>query len=298
MTRYIHNGNVRIAIEEHGSPKNPPVVLVHGYPDCRRVWDFVVAEIADRFHVITYDVRGAGESSVPDAVEDYALDRLAADFRAVIDAVSPDRPVHVVGHDWGSIQSWEPVTDPALAPRIASFTTISGPCLDHVGYLLRDALRSADPRQWTAVVKQVAKSWYIFAFQAPGVAEGLWRAGLGKRWGKLLGLTERASIPREYAARNAEANGVHGIRLYRANVLQRLGNPRERTTQVPVQAIIPRYDPFLGPFLLRDLVRWAPNLTMVALDAGHWAPVTHPAHVAGCIAEFVDKLEHGRSAAQ
>ena len=53
--------------------------------------------------------------------------------RAVVDAVSPERPVHLVGHDWGSIQAWAAVTDPSLGDRFASFTSMSGPSLDHVG---------------------------------------------------------------------------------------------------------------------------------------------------------------------
>jgi len=52
--------------------------------------------------VIAYDVRGAGASSRPRDDRAYDLTVLADDMTAVIDAVSPGRPVHVVGHDWGA----------------------------------------------------------------------------------------------------------------------------------------------------------------------------------------------------
>lgn len=48
-----------------------------------------------------------------------------------------DKPFHLAAHDWGSIQAWEAVTDLKLAGKILSFSTISGPCLDHVALYLR-----------------------------------------------------------------------------------------------------------------------------------------------------------------
>jgi hypothetical protein len=49
------------------------------------------------------------------------------------------RPFHLIGYDWGSIQSWKAVTDPLLAGRIASFTSISRLCLDYAALALRHA---------------------------------------------------------------------------------------------------------------------------------------------------------------
>src|SRR5882672_2297085 len=73
------------------------------------------------------------------------------------------------------MQSWEGVTTPPLQQRIASFTTITGPCLDHVGRWMRDRLTSGSLRQIWQVVKQFRMSWYMFAFQIPGLAAAAWR---------------------------------------------------------------------------------------------------------------------------
>lgn len=70
---------------------------------------------------MSYDVRGAGASTAPRRILSYRLALLAEDLFAVADAVSPDRPVHVVAHDWGSIQAWERIEDvPAADARPAS----------------------------------------------------------------------------------------------------------------------------------------------------------------------------------
>jgi len=42
------------------------VVLVHGFPDDQTVWEPVVTALPDDWHVITYDVRGAGRSTQPE----------------------------------------------------------------------------------------------------------------------------------------------------------------------------------------------------------------------------------------
>src|SRR5689334_1586392 len=89
----------RLAVFESGNPNGPVLVAVHGYPDNHTVWDGVAADLSDRYRVITYDVRGAGASDKPTGRAAYKRDRLTEDFAAVIDAVSPDAPVHLLAHD-------------------------------------------------------------------------------------------------------------------------------------------------------------------------------------------------------
>src|SRR3954452_2767040 len=93
----------RLAVFESGNPAGPVLVAVHGYPDNHTTWDGIAAELGDRYRVITYDVRGAGASDKPTGRAAYKMTLLAQDFRAVIDAVSPAAPVHLLAHDWGSI---------------------------------------------------------------------------------------------------------------------------------------------------------------------------------------------------
>ena len=84
------------------------------------------------FYIVTYDVRGAGLSSIPKRIRDYRLERLSLDLQEVVDELLPNRQFHMAAHDWGSIQSWESVTEPKFKGRLLlSYTTISGPCLDH-----------------------------------------------------------------------------------------------------------------------------------------------------------------------
>jgi pimeloyl-ACP methyl ester carboxylesterase len=246
---------VRLAIFSEGDPTSDPVVLVHGYPDTHQVWDGVATTLKQRRYVVRYDVRGAGASEKPRNLSAYRLNHLADDLFRVIDGIG--RPVHLVGHDWGSIQGWEAVTDARAEGRISKYTSISGPCLDHVGRL----------RRRTSVPGQRRRSWYIFAFHLPVLPAAAWRLGLARRWAAVLFDTEAIRVR---PAATLPDDAVHGLQLYRANMLPRMLNPRIRRTRIPVQLITLTKDRYVSPELTQDLRRWAPNLRRDEVDAGHW----------------------------
>ncbi|MFF1905828.1 SDR family oxidoreductase [Kitasatospora sp. NPDC058218] len=294
--RTVHSGGLPLAVFEDGDPEAPTVLLVHGYPDTHAVWEDIAADLARDHHVVRYDVRGAGESGVPVSREGYRLEHLAADLFAVADAVSPDRPVHVVAHDWGSLQSWEAVTAPGAERRIASYTTMSGPCLDHIGHWMRERYRRPTPRHLKQLLAQGVHSWYITAFHLPYLAPGIWRLGLARAWPRVLrdleAVTPRPGHPQPTLRRDA----VRGIELYRANMRPTLRNPRERPTEVPVQLITLTRDHYVGEYLSEGLERWVPKLTRRSLHATHWSALLEKGTaVAGMVREFTAGVDAGQA---
>ncbi|RRO16652.1 alpha/beta fold hydrolase [Saccharopolyspora rhizosphaerae] len=275
---------VRIATHEHGDPSQPTLIAVHGYPDDHTVWDDVVAELADLHHLVTYDVRGAGRSDAPASRAAYRLDRLEADLCAVVDAVAPTGRVHLLAHDWGSIQTWHAVTGDALRGRIASFTSISGPCLDHVGHWFRSRLGRPSARGLRELLSQAVRSGYIAFFQVPGLAELAWRANLVPR---ALRVLERGGV-----GSPSVSDGIQGLELYRANVARRLRRPSERRAEIPVQVVAPTGDRYVSAPLQTGIGRWVPDLRVQHVPGGHWLPRTRPDLVARCAAELVDRAEH------
>ncbi len=280
----ITRQGVSLAVRQHGEdPDKPVVLLVHGYPDNSDVWEGVADHLADGFRVAAYDVRGAGASSAPRGLAAYRLAELSADLFAVIDFVSPERPVHLVAHDWGSIQAWEAVTEPGAAKRIASFTSLSGPCLDHIGQSLRSA---GDP---LSSLRQAAKSWYIAAFHLPLLAPLAWKSGLADAWPAWLARTEK--LGHAPASATQRQDGVQGIALYRANMLPRLLHPRERRTRIPVQQLVALKDRYVGPSLMTLAEPWTDVLWRQELPTGHWGPLLAcPETTAGHIREFIHRF--------
>jgi NAD(P)-dependent dehydrogenase (short-subunit alcohol dehydrogenase family)/pimeloyl-ACP methyl ester carboxylesterase len=295
--RRVRTGGVELCVAELGDPGRPTVVLVHGYPDSKEVWAEVATRLADRFHVVLYDVRGHGRSTAPKPLRGgFTLEKLTDDFLAVADAVSPDRPVHLVGHDWGSVQSWEFVTVPRTEGRIASFTSMSGPSLDHLGHWIAGRLRRPTPRRAGQLLGQSAKSWYVYLLHTPGLPELAWRGPLGKVWPRILERAEK--VPADgYPTSSLPTDAAHGAWLYRDNVRARLRHPRtDAYAHTPVQLITPLGDAFLSEKLCDGLEQWAPQLTRRTLPAKHWIPRSRPDQLCAWITEFVTSVEGGRTA--
>ncbi|MEU2788546.1 SDR family oxidoreductase [Streptomyces sp. NPDC007100] len=292
--RWVRTGGVELCVAELGDASRPTVVLVHGYPDSKEVWSEVACGLADRFHVVLYDVRGCGRSSAPKPLRGgFTLEKLTDDFLAVADAVSPDRPVHVVGHDWGSVQAWEFATVRHTEGRIASFTSMSGPSLDHFGHWIKKRVARPTPRRAAQLLSQGAKSWYVYMLHTPVLPELAWKGPLGKRWPKILQRVEK--VPQgDYPTASLPTDAAHGAWLYRDNVRARLRRPRaDAFAHCPVQLITPTGDAFLSERLYDDLDRWVPHLVRRTLPAKHWVPRTRPGQLAAWIDEFVTSKEEG-----
>lgn len=84
--------------------KGPPVLMLHGFPQTRALWNEVAPDMAKRFTVVTADLRGYGASSKPEALADlsnYAFRAMAEDQRRLMAALGFDT-FRLVGHDRGA----------------------------------------------------------------------------------------------------------------------------------------------------------------------------------------------------
>jgi pimeloyl-ACP methyl ester carboxylesterase len=279
----VFSSGLRLAAWRSGEV-GEPVVLVHGYPDTHAVWDLVVDRLAGRFRCLTYDVRGTGASDAPEGRRGYRLSCLVTDLVAVLESAFPTEPVHLVGHDWGSIQAWEAVvrerSDPRLQGRIASYTTISGPCLHHADAFIGSA-RHGSWSQRRQVIRQLRHSWYVYAFAVPVVPELL----LSRYAGALM---RRADPGRRGFADTLPSDAVNGLELYRANILagSRDSVPGGPRTSLPVQLVVALRDAFITPAFVGNVGRFAPDLTRVEIDTGHWVQRSRPEELSSAIAAF------------
>lgn len=113
---------MRIAWESHGA--GPPVILVQGLGYGRWGWDPVVPRLAERFHVLTFDNRGIGESDKPDGP--YTAREMAGDVLHVLDEAEVER-AHVVGASLGGMIAQEvAVAAPERVDRLVLCCTTPG----------------------------------------------------------------------------------------------------------------------------------------------------------------------------
>jgi len=194
--------------------------------------------------------------------------------------------VHLVGHDWGAIALWDVIAaetwDPRLERRLASYTSSSGPSLDHLGSL------SSSWRSRLQLMPQLLHSWYVWLTLVPVLPELAWR------WNRLLHPLVRWMDPtmdRLPWGPGVRENARHSVNLYRANVLQHLRSPVAWRTSVPVQLVVANRDFWVTPRAVAGMEARCRRLTRVEVDEGHWLPRARPVEFAELVAGFVRR--HG-----
>jgi pimeloyl-ACP methyl ester carboxylesterase len=88
---YIVRGGVKVYFEDHGD--GPGVLLSHGFSASSTMWRVQIAALQDRYRVMTWDMRGHGQSDYPDDPAAYSEDESVADMAAILDACGLQKAV-------------------------------------------------------------------------------------------------------------------------------------------------------------------------------------------------------------
>ena len=283
------SGGVTLNVASAGDPANPPVILLHGFPESHRTWRLVAPLLAERFHLIMPDQRGFGASDRPSEVSAYAPHRLTADVFALADALKLER-FALVGHDWGGAIAWTAAL--TNDPRLAKLAIVNAP---HP-WLFQKALID-DPDQRAA-------SQYMNVFRSPATERMIEAKGFDWFFDRSFSAhVDLAIIPPEERARYIADWSRPGaltamLNWYRATGLavplpgEDMGLPawmgRVPKVHVPTLVVWGMLDPAILPGQLIGLEDWVDDLTITRLpDAGHFAPWQAPHEVAEALAGFL-----------
>lgn len=133
-------GQFQFTVDIAGPPAAARVLLLHGFPQTRRMWRHQLQGLAAAgFRSIAPDQRGYSAGARPADVESYTSELLTADGLALMDHCGANR-FHLVGHDWGGQLAW--LIAAANPERVASLTVLSRP---HPGAFARAMVE--DPEQ-------------------------------------------------------------------------------------------------------------------------------------------------------
>lgn len=151
---FVETNDIRLHCVTQG--EGELVLLLHGFPEFWYAWRYQIPALARHFRVVVPDLRGYNDSDKPES--GYDLDTLSADIRGLIDQLGYAR-AHIVGHDWGGAIAWHLAQKfPQYLDRLA---VLSAP---HPYRFMQEMLSNMD---------QVRRSWFMLAFQVPGVPEWL-----------------------------------------------------------------------------------------------------------------------------
>ncbi len=271
-THQLVREGVRLTFDLHGPVDGPAVLLLHGFPDSAQVWRRQVPALVEAgYRVVVPDMRGYARTDRPTDVEAYALWRLAGDALAILDECGVAR-AHVVGHDLGSALAW--------------YLGIVHP--DRVDHLV--ALAVGHPLAFRGVgAAQLQKSWYVFLFQFPGVAE-TWLADDDfanlRAW---LHHPDMDAVVEQFTPPGAL---TAGISFYRANITPEslVGPPLELPpVQAPVLGVWATSDVALTEQQMTDSARYvAGPWRYERLDGvGHWFPLEAAERLNALLLEFL-----------
>ena len=149
----VETNGTRLSVHRGGA--GDALFLLHGYPQTHMAWEKVAPAFARRFDVIVPDLRGYGDSDVPEDGPDhhaYSKREMARDIVGLMDALGIER-AHVLGHDRGARVTY----------RLA---------LDHPGRVLRLGIIEVVPTgdfwaAWTADLALRAYHWTFLAQPSP-----------------------------------------------------------------------------------------------------------------------------------
>ena len=164
--RSVRVNDIDVHLAEAGD--GPLVVLLHGFPELWYSWRHQLPAVAQAgYHVIAPDLRGYGLTTVPGAVEDYAMTRMVADVTGLLDLLGENRAV-LIGHDWGANIAW---TVAQLQPgRVRAVVALSVPFMPRP---------PAPPIQVMREMTGNRFSWVLY-FQEPGRAEAEMEADVAR----------------------------------------------------------------------------------------------------------------------
>lgn len=174
VTRRVGCSVGELAVRIGGA--GPPVLLLHGYPQCHAMWHRVAPLLAGRHTVVCPDLRGYGQSAKPPGDPEhrtYSKRSSAADMVELMDLLGLPR-FALVGHDRGG----------RVAHRLA---------LDHPDRVTRLAVLDIVPTRTVFAVTDRALAsgyfhWFFLAQPAPlpermiAADPDLWLETLLARW--------------------------------------------------------------------------------------------------------------------
>lgn len=267
--------------------RGPLIVFLHGFPEFWYEWRRQLAEFGRDHQAVAPDMRGYNLSSKPAALEQYGMQHLVEDLRALADHLGAGRFV-LVAHDWGGVVAWAFAM--AHPERLEKLIIVNAP---HPGVFEREIREN--PLQQKA-------SRYMLTFRSPEAEAILsadnytrmvemFRRELGDRFTD----ADRAAYIEAWSQPGALTGGLN---YYRAAAVGPPGDgtparsfdgDRSRfTVGVRTLVIWGEKDRALLPGNLEGLDRFVPDLTIRRIPEGsHWVIHEQPELVNRYLREFL-----------
>lgn len=147
----IKVNSIELDYEDHGT--GPVLLLLHGLGSTKKDWDAQVPFFSKKYRVITLDLRGHGDSSIP--TDAYGVMVMTEDVKAFLDYLKIDKATFVGFSMGGAIAFQMAASYPEYVHNLVIVN--SGPDFNNMGTIGEELLRSRTQFLKTKGLKLLAK---------------------------------------------------------------------------------------------------------------------------------------------
>ncbi len=249
--------SLRYQLSGHGPQL---LVLLHEMGGCLESWERVLPALHEQFHVLAFDMRGAGMSEKPRGP--FSLDDLVADLGGLMDALGLEGQAALAGCAVGSAVALRfAARHPERVSRVLAMAPAAGIAADRCAEALALADRIETEGVRERILLRFDHSYPAARFDTPGQREAV--------RGRLL-----AADPYSTAATYRMLCGVD-----LAGDLGRI--------VCPVLVLAGLHDGTRPPAMLEPLAHAIAGARIEVVDSGHVMPLLSPHLVAAKIVEFL-----------
>ena len=281
MKKIIETSRGLFNIRVYGHSSQPPLFLVHGWPQTSYCWHHATPYLKD-FHVIAPDIRGMGDSNRSLVLSDYEKDQMALDIFAIADALEIDQ-FYLGGHDWGgAIVQEMAFLHPERIKKLIILNMI----------IINNNTGIAQASQ--ILVKQLFRSsWYQFFMSIKDFPEALLE-GKEDVWVRFFSRGISNPIPEEAIQEYIRCYKIPNSIATAANLYRTLPKDRARwknyktqKIKIPTKIIHGTLDPVIIKEYLIGVEDGFHQVETTHLEGGHFIIDEQPEAVGKLIAEFL-----------
>ena len=285
--RLVETANSTLFVREV-SGDNPPIVLMHGFPDDHHIYERLLPLLGPR-RAIAFDWHGYGRSGRSE-LRGFSMKEHVSELESLLDALDIERTV-LVGHDASGPDAVAfAVAHPQRVAHLVLLNTMFGHLpslrLPEMIQLLADPdlipLADAmvnDEAQRLWLLQLTADHWGMDALDPQGVAV--------------------QSILPQFFGSAEQTDALTAIRAWTAGLFDSLSEQDElvntgalRDLQVPVSVIFGGGDRYLDPSLAREIAGLFTGASLhIVPAASHWPQHDQPQLVADLLATIAGRLE-------
>ena len=244
--------------------RGPVVLMLHGWPDTRSLWNDQVAALSARFRCVRFTLPGFEPHAARRAT---SLQDMLTLFDKVVDLVSPDNPIILLLHDWGCFFGYQyAMLRPDRIDRV-------------IGIDIGDAGSPAHVASLTTSAKAMTAAYQLWLAAA-------WRVGgsVGNAMTRAMARAIKAPAP---------ADTIHSGMNYPYDIRWTGSHGSFRDARIvelacPMLFIYGRRKPFMfhSPEWAEGLAT-QPDCEVIEADAGHWVMKDAPAVVNGAVRRWL-----------